>query len=90
MLIGIRKTIRTILQFVLLTIFRTPDDFDFPSKTEVSDPFLGDDSPPDSFTLVLWNDESHSFSEVTEILVDALQISSEEGGRFASIVDQLV
>lgn len=84
---GITKTIKTVLQFILLTMMSTPEEIKDDHESVLA---LGDSGPSSSVALVLWNDEVHSFAEVTTILSLTLEITDVQAGYFAELVDEQV
>jgi E3 ubiquitin-protein ligase UBR1 len=62
-------------------------------KTQAKDSSLEEDRHVESFedyVAVLWNDETHSFNEVIDIVMETLQCSSSAAKKLAEVVDEHV
>ncbi|CAB4385880.1 unnamed protein product [Rhizophagus irregularis] len=94
---SIHVTISTVLDFILDTLYASPEEMSPLSEEEVReeakraanfirDPINNVDEEK-LFAVVLWNDEHHSFHEVIEQLMDATSCSKAEAKAIAERVD---
>ncbi|KAI8927517.1 hypothetical protein BC831DRAFT_452194 [Entophlyctis helioformis] len=92
---GVRSTIATVLEFVVAVFARSPEMIamveSMDAIQEANPPdrsFPADDRRQAVYSVILWNDESHSFQEVIEQVMDALHCSENDGRFVAETVDQ--
>ena len=84
-----RKTIDFALDFVLDTVDYSSEDTIIPANE--ADLRLQPSADPmmkDQYCIVLWNDDKHSFEEVTKLLMDLTNRSSEEAAAFVRSADE--
>ncbi|KAI9104974.1 hypothetical protein DFS34DRAFT_223040 [Phlyctochytrium arcticum] len=96
--LSMRSTIATVLDFILDTVNDAPRDLTFPVTSpeivELMNPAdeLSMGQEPSAaqrakFACVLWNDETHSFQEVIDQVVAAIQVSKDDARSIAEFVD---
>ncbi|TPX46254.1 hypothetical protein SeLEV6574_g03322 [Synchytrium endobioticum] len=89
LLSSINKTIVTVTEFILQTFSYsywkpyTPTDASRFQKVYAP----GNPTDNETYALILWNDEVHSFQEVIEAVSEALQVTKDEGRRVAEAID---
>ncbi|KNC99335.1 uncharacterized protein SPPG_05583 [Spizellomyces punctatus DAOM BR117] len=94
----IRSTIATVFDFILDTLMEAPVDLTLPASTEAIEeanpPETQEQSTPDGlgqpqlkFACVLWNDETHSFQEVIDQVMEAVRVDDDEAKGVAEAVD---
>ncbi|KAJ3118203.1 hypothetical protein HDU96_003243 [Phlyctochytrium bullatum] len=94
----IRSTLVTVLEFIVdvLTASPTPKNSDLSSDTfwqknppdQVPLP-TGMEAPHDLYSVILWNDELHSFDEVIDKVMTATRCSREQAVQVADSVDTM-
>ncbi|KAJ2159520.1 E3 ubiquitin-protein ligase ubr1 [Coemansia sp. RSA 552] len=91
---SIELTIAVVLEFILETFATSPINLGsrFEEESIMEDAqnaglAIGDHEKQDRFAIVLWNDEVHSFQDVIDQCMEALQCSHMEAKRTAESVD---
>ncbi|CAE6480929.1 unnamed protein product [Rhizoctonia solani] len=85
---SLARTIGYALDFLLDTLDFSPDDATPPAEAELGRHPTADPTPTDRFSVILWNDEKHSFDEVIHHLVVTTGMSKIEAVQTANRVDQ--
>lgn len=86
---AIRKTIATVLEMIICTFDNTPSDLSIPTDLESlrkDSKFDKDQGSARQYSVILWNDESHSFAEVIEQLMESIGCTVLQGKEFADLV----
>lgn len=86
---SIGRTIGYALDFILNTLDFSPDETVIPAnegdlRTQPS----GDPLMHDQFSVIVWNDDKHSFDEVIQLLHDITQRTREEASEVADRIDE--
>ncbi|KAF8880925.1 hypothetical protein CPB84DRAFT_1687402 [Gymnopilus junonius] len=79
---SMRKTIAFALDFLLNTLDYSPDEPSVPANE--ADLRLQPSADPmmkDMYCIVLWNDDKHSFDEVTKLIMDMTNLTQEEASK---------
>ena len=85
---SISRTIGYAIDFILDTLDSSPDETIVPvSETDLRLQPTGDPLMHDLFSVVIWNDDKHSFDEVIELLHDITNRSREEAAQVADRID---
>ncbi|KAJ1666955.1 E3 ubiquitin-protein ligase ubr1 [Coemansia sp. RSA 1646] len=91
---SIELTIAVVLEFILETFSTSPVNLNmqFDENAILEDAknasmAINDSEPQTKFSVVLWNDEVHSFQDVIDQCMEALQCSHMEAKRIAETVD---
>ena len=83
------RTIAYALEYVLHTLEFSPDDCTVPvSEKELKDQPTADPNVRDIFATIVWNDEKHSFDEVTRHLCDTVGRSNENATAIVDAIDE--
>ncbi|GAB1525865.1 E3 ubiquitin-protein ligase ubr1 [Rhizoctonia solani] len=85
---SLARTIGYALDFLLDTLDFSPDEAAPPAEAELGRHPTADPTPTDRFSVILWNDEKHSFDEVIHHLVVTTGMSQIEAVQTANKVDQ--
>ncbi|CAE6498279.1 unnamed protein product [Rhizoctonia solani] len=85
---SLARTIGYALDFLLDTLDFSPDDATPPAEAELGRHPTADPTPTDRFSVILWNDEKHSFDEVIHHLMVTTGMSKIEAVHTANRVDQ--
>ena len=84
------RTIAYALEYVLHTLEFSPDDCTVPvSEKELKDQPTADPNVRDIFATIVWNDEKHSFDEVTRHLCDTVGRSNENATAIVDAIDDI-
>lgn len=86
---SIRKTIATLFYFLCASLYYSPKNIT--KRQDIETIMARNPSEagiPDSFSAMIWNDESHSFDEVINQVVSATARSASEARDLATEVDQ--
>lgn len=83
------RTIGYAIDFVLDTLDTSPDETIVPvSESDLRSQPSGDPLLHDLFSVVIWNDDKHSFDEVIELLYEVTSRTREEALQVADRVDE--
>ncbi|CAE6425553.1 unnamed protein product [Rhizoctonia solani] len=85
---SLARTVGYALDFLLDTLDFSPDDATPPAEAELSRHPTADPTPTDRFSVILWNDEKHSFDEVIHHLMVTTGMTKIEAVQTANRVDQ--
>ncbi|CEL59965.1 E3 ubiquitin-protein ligase UBR1 [Rhizoctonia solani AG-1 IB] len=85
---SLARTIGYALDFLLDTLDFSPDEATPPTEADLGRHPTADPTPTDRFSVILWNDEKHSFDEVIHHLVVTTGMSQIEAVQTANKVDQ--
>ncbi|KAK9463005.1 uncharacterized protein V1516DRAFT_620803 [Lipomyces oligophaga] len=98
----IRGTITRVVDYIIDVISCTPQDYQYSKDPNLViqdrdsfklDPSLyggeGDDKCDDNFALLLWNDEKHSFNEITALVCRATHRRESYGNSISMAVDEV-
>lgn len=86
---SMRRTIAFALDFLLDTLDYSPDEPTVP--TNEADLRLQPSADPmmkDNYCIVVWNDDKHSFDEVTKIIVDLTNRTQEDAAALVRRIDE--
>ncbi|CAA7266385.1 unnamed protein product [Cyclocybe aegerita] len=87
---AMRRTIGFALDFMLDTLDYSPDEPTVPANE--ADLRLQPSADPmmkDQYCIVLWNDDKHSYDEVTKLLVDMTNLSQEDAAMLTRRIDEM-
>ncbi|KAI9317943.1 hypothetical protein BX666DRAFT_1565983 [Dichotomocladium elegans] len=94
LLLQIKNTIRTVLDYILETFAASPENFSYGNAREIqhecelADKALGMPSNGDNlYACILWNDETHTFDKVIEVVKRAIGCTTIQAQRAAETVD---
>lgn len=83
------RTVAYTLDFILDTLDYSPDETFLPTSEEaLVEQVTADPLRKDLYTVVVWNDDKHSFDEVIRHLADTCGCSYEEAARMTSKIDE--
>ena len=86
---SISRTIGYAIDFILDTLDSSPDETIVPlTETDLRSQPTGDPLMHDLFSVVIWNDDKHSFDEVIELLHDITSRTREEAAQVADRIDE--
>ncbi|CAE6372048.1 unnamed protein product [Rhizoctonia solani] len=85
---SLARTVGYALDFLLDTLDFSPDEATPPAEAELGRHPTADPTPTDRFSVILWNDEKHSFDEVIHHLIVTTGMSQIEAVQTANKVDQ--
>ncbi|ORY03779.1 hypothetical protein K493DRAFT_206578 [Basidiobolus meristosporus CBS 931.73] len=92
---SIQMTLLTVMDFMLQTLCFSPESLTYSKDivqikqaTAKIDQIIGSEEPEQTiYACILWNDESHSFQEVIDQVMEATACSKAEANRIAHHVD---
>ncbi|OLY85062.1 E3 ubiquitin-protein ligase ubr1 [Smittium mucronatum] len=91
---SIAGTIRAVLEFMLVTFATSPipnnsklDEKQILEDSRKIDLILNEEKAQDLFAIVLWNDETHSFQDVIDVIQDALDCDIKTARNMVKNVD---
>ncbi|PVV02036.1 hypothetical protein BB560_003520 [Smittium megazygosporum] len=94
LLMSIKGTIRAVLEFMLLTFSTAPipdnsklDLYHISQDVNKMNSILGESFSEPIYSIVLWNDETHSFQDFLDVIQDALECSLEDAKQMVKSVD---
>ncbi|TFY60974.1 hypothetical protein EVJ58_g4798 [Rhodofomes roseus] len=82
------RTVAYALDFIIDTLDYSPDDANPPaSEEELRAQPSGDPMLRDQFSVVIWNDDKHSFEEIVQLLRDMTNRTRDEAKAIADRID---
>jgi E3 ubiquitin-protein ligase UBR1 len=89
---ALEQLVALMFDFILDTFDHSPSNVEPPSSSIILENIKKEMAMPlnPQFVCHLWNDEVHSFQEVIDILVEALNVTEDEAKQFAEEVDTKV
>jgi E3 ubiquitin-protein ligase UBR1 len=86
---SLHATIAIALDFLLSTLDASPDDTGVPhSDADVRTQPTSDPLTREMWTVLIWNDDKHSFDELARLVAETTGRTREEGMAFAMSVDE--
>lgn len=84
------RTIDCVIDFILDTLDNSPEETVPPKDEADLKRLLQAQTREKQLATVLWNDEKHSFTEVTNALCELIQCTPQEGLKIAELIDSEV
>ncbi|CCL98937.1 uncharacterized protein FIBRA_00944 [Fibroporia radiculosa] len=82
------RTVAYALDFVLDTLDYSPDETNPPgNENDLRSQPSGDPMSKDQFSIVVWNDDKHSFDEIIQLLCDLTNRSREQAEELTERID---